>query len=427
MGMAMAEKILARASGRSVVSPGEFVVGRVDLALLHDIFAANVFDLLHGAGVPAVWDPTRVAVVIDHLVPAPSAAAAAVHRRIRGYVRELRIASFFDAGAGICHQLVAERGLIRPGQLLLGTDSHTTTAGALGAGGTGIGTSEMAFVLATGELWLQVPSTIRIALTGRLRAGVMWKDVILALAGRLGADGAQYRALEFGGLGAGGADLAGRLTMSNMAVELGAKFGLFPADDTTLSHLRARGVNADPFGPDPDAEYERTVVVQLDTLEPQVALPHTVDNVRPVGEVEGTLIDQAFIGSCTSGRLEDLRVAAQILAGRRISPTTRLLVGAASREIERRAAREGLLETLLAAGALLLPVGCGPCFGGHGGLLAAGERCIGSHNRNFPGRMGSPTAEIYLGSPATVAASALYGRITDPRRVIGAAATRVAG
>ncbi len=425
MGMTMAEKILARASGRSAVSAGEFIVGRVDMALMHDIFAAGVFDLLRNAGISSVWDRTRVVVVIDHLVPAPSAAAAEVHHRIRGHVRDFGIAHFLDAGSGICHQLVAEQGLARPRELLLGTDSHTTTAGALGVGGTGIGTSEMAYVLATGELWFQVPPAILVELTGRLAGGVMWKDAILALAGRLGADGAQYRALEFGGPAVSDADLAGRLSMSNMAVELGAKFGLFPADDATLSYLSHRGVDAEPFGPDPDAKYERIVEMRLETLDPQVALPHSVDNVKPVGDVEDIPIDQAFIGSCTNGRLEDLRIAGQILAGRHVHPHTRLLIAAASREIEQQAAREGLLEMLLAAGAMILPTGCGPCFGGHQGLLAAGERCIGAHNRNFVGRMGSPQAEIFLASPATVAASALYGRITDPRRVIEPAAAGV--
>ncbi len=426
MGMTMAEKILSRAAGRSAVSPGEFVVGRVDLALLHDIFAAGVFDMLRDAAIPSVWDRTRVVVVIDHLVPAPSAAAATLHHRIRGHVRDFGIAQFLDAGTGICHQLVAERGLALPGELLLGTDSHTTTAGALGIGGTGIGSSEMAYVLATGELWFQVPSTVRVAMSGRLRPGVMWKDVILALAGRIGADGAQYRALEFGGPAAADADVAGRLTMANMAVELGAKFGLFPADDLALSYLRGRGVAASRFGPDPDAAYERTVAMPLETLAPQVALPHAVDHVRPVAEVEDVAVDQAFIGSCTNGRLEDLRIAAQILRGRHVHPHTRLLVSPASRDVELQAAREGLLDALLAAGALLLPTGCGPCFGGHLGLLAPGERCIGTHNRNFPGRMGSSQAEIFLASPATVAASALYGRITDPRRVIEAAGARAA-
>jgi 3-isopropylmalate/(R)-2-methylmalate dehydratase large subunit len=418
MAMTMAEKLLARASGRSTVVPGQFVTATVDLALLHDIFAAPVFDILREAGVSSVWDRRRVMVVLDHLVPAPSPAAAEVHRRTRAYCRDFQVLHFFDAGVGICHQLVAEQGLARPGELLLGTDSHTTTAGALGIGGTGIGTSEMAYVLAAGELWLQVPATIRVHLSGRLAPGVMWKDVVLALAGQIGTDGAQYLALEFGGPSATEVDVAGRLTMANMAVELGAKFGLFPADAVTLAHFRRRGIDAEPFGPDPGARYMRTVGIDLDAMVPHVAAPPAVDNVKPVRAVEGTPIDQAFIGSCTNGRIEDLRVAAGILSGHHVHPRTRLLVAPASGEIERQAMAEGLLETLLGAGALLLPVGCGPCFGGHGGVLAPGERCIGTHNRNFPGRMGSPRAEIYLASPATVAASALRGHITDPRRLL---------
>jgi 3-isopropylmalate/(R)-2-methylmalate dehydratase large subunit len=416
--MTMAEKILARASGQPAVVPGQFVTGRVDVALLHDIFAVPVFELLRQSGFSSVWDSARVIVVLDHLVPAPSVAAAEVHRRIREFVRDFEILHFFDAGSGICHQLVAEGGLAQPGQLLLGTDSHTTTAGALGIGGTGIGTSEMAYVLATGELWFQVPPTIRVELTGRLSPGVGWKDVVLALAGRIGTDGAQYQALEFGGPAAADVDVSGRLTIANMAVELGAKFGLFAAAAATLAHYARRGIDVDPFGPDADARYARTVPIQLDVLGPQVALPHAVDNVKPVQAAEGTPVDQAFIGSCTNGRIEDLRIAAQILAGHRVHPRTRLLVAPASWEIERQAMSEGILQTLLDAGALVLPPGCGPCFGGHGGVLAAGERCIGTHNRNFPGRMGSPRAEIYLASPATVAASAVRGRITDPRPLL---------
>ncbi len=424
MGMTMAEKIFARASGLPAVVPGQFVTGRVDVALLHDIFAVPVFDMLRDADVSSVWDRRRVVAVLDHLVPSPSIAASEVHRRIRAYAVEFEILHFFEAGIGICHQLVAERGLARPGELLLGTDSHTTTAGALGIGGTGIGTSEMAYVLATGELWFRVPETVRVQLTGGLSPGVAWKDVVLALAGRIGTDGAQYQALEFGGPSAARVDVGGRLTIANMAVELGAKFGLFAADAAVRAHFHRRGIDVEEFGPDPDARYARTVPMYLDAIEPQVALPHAVDNVRPVGEVEGTPVDQAFIGSCTNGRVEDLRIAARVLAGHRVHPRTRLLVAPASAEIEREAMAEGVLQTLVDAGAMLLPAGCGPCFGGHGGVLAAGERCIGTHNRNFPGRMGSPRAEIYLASPATVAASAVRGRITDPRGLLRAASTR---
>jgi 3-isopropylmalate/(R)-2-methylmalate dehydratase large subunit len=416
--MTMAERILARACGRPEVSSGEFVVGRVDTALLHDIFAASAFALLRQAGLSSLWDPSRVVVVLDHLVPAPTAGAAEVHRQIRRDVDEFRVGHFFDAGVGVCHQVVVEEGLVRPGALVVGTDSHTTTAGAIGAGGTGIGTSEMAYVLATGSLWFQVPPAIHVDLEGALPPGVGWKDVALALAGRLGADGAQYRSLEFGGTALRDLDLSGRMTLANMAVEMGAKFGLVEVDESLAARLRGQGVGVDAFGPDPDARYERRVEVRLDRLDPQVALPPAVDRVVPVGEAEGIPVDQAFIGSCTNGRVDDLRAAAAILRGHRVHPQTRLLVAPASRRVLQQALAEGIVDDLVAAGALLLPPGCGPCFGGHQGLLGPGERCIGSHNRNFLGRMGSPQADIYLASPATVAASALRGRITDPRRVL---------
>ncbi len=415
--MTLAEKILARAAGRERVAPGEFVVATVDLALVHDIFAVPVFDAFRELGRERVFDPARVAVVIDHLVPAPTTAAALVHRRIREHVAALGIRRFFDAGSGICHQLLPEAGLVAPGMLVVGTDSHTTTHGALGAAGTGIGTSEMVYVLATGRLWFRVPETLRVDLSGSLPPLVGWKDVVLHLAGRLGSDGAQYRSLEFAGPAAEGVDLAGRLTMCNMAVELGAKFGLFAADAVTASYLAARGAEAEPLAPDPDARYLAAHPLDLSSLEPQVALPGAVDRVHPVGEVEGIEIHQAFLGSCTNGRLEDLEEAATVLRGQRVARGVRLLVAPASRDVYREAARRGVLAVLVEAGATILPPGCGPCFGGHGGLLAPGERCIGSHNRNFAGRMGSPEAEIYLASPATVAASAVAGRIADPRAV----------
>jgi 3-isopropylmalate/(R)-2-methylmalate dehydratase large subunit len=417
-GMTIAEKILARAAGRDRVSPGEFIDAEIDLALIHDIFAAQVFDHVREAGVEQLFDPDRVVVVIDHLVPAPSALAADLHRQTREHVRSYGVESFYDAGEGICHQLLAERGHARPGALVVGTDSHTTTAGALGAAGTGIGTSEMAYVLATGSLWFRVPETIRLDLIGRLGDAVSWKDVILHIAGRLRADGAQYAAIEFAGPGAAEASVSSRLTACNMAVEIGAKFGLFPADRITSDFLVAAGQPpAEPLGPDADAVYAAVHEVNLSDLGPQVALPHEVDHVRPVDEVVGAPIDQAFLGSCTNGRLDDLEAAAEILFGRHVAPGVRLLVAPASRRILQEAMSRGVIATLVDAGATLLPPGCGPCFGGHGGLLSAGERCIGTHNRNFPGRMGSADAEIYLASPATVAASALAGRIADPRDV----------
>ncbi|MFQ5524418.1 MAG: 3-isopropylmalate dehydratase large subunit [Acidimicrobiia bacterium] len=417
-GMTLAEKILARASGREKVSAGEFVVADIDLAMTHDIFAARIFDTLATLGIDKVFDPDRVVVVIDHLVPAPSAEAAETHQRIREHIARQGISAFYDAGEGICHQLLPERGHVRPGMLIVGSDSHTTTYGALGAGGTGIGTSDMVYVMATGRLWFRVPETLRFELSGQLLSRVSWKDVILFLAGRFGADFAQYKAMEFGGPAAGEADMAGRLTVSNMALEMGAKFGLFPADEVTASYLAERGVeDLASFTPDSDARYEAIYEIDLSGLIPQIALPSEVDRVSPVEEVEGVAIQQAFIGSCTNGRIEDLRAAATILEGRRIAPGVRLLVAPASHRVLEEAVESGVLTTLVEAGASVLAPGCGPCFGGHGGLLAPRERCIGTHNRNFIGRMGSPDAEIFLASPETVAASALAGSITDPRKV----------
>jgi 3-isopropylmalate/(R)-2-methylmalate dehydratase large subunit len=302
--------------------------------------------------------------------------------------------------------------------LIVGSDSHTTTYGALGAGGTGIGTSDMIYALATGRLWFRVPETLRFELSGDLQPWVSWKDVILYLAGRFGADFAQYKAMEFGGPAAESSDMSSRLTVANMAVEMGAKFGMFAADWVTAAYLQERGVeDVAPFAPDPDAAYEAIHEVDLSELAPQVSLPHEVDKVRPVEEVEGLAIQQAFIGSCTNGRIEDLRAAASVLRGRRVAPGVRLLVVPASHRVLEEAVASGILTSLIEAGASVLAPGCGPCFGGHGGLLGPGERCIGTHNRNFPGRMGSPDAEIFLASPATVAASAVAGAIADPREL----------
>ncbi len=418
MGMTLAERILARAAGRESVTAGEFIVADIDLALLHDIFAAQVFDLLRDVGVDNVLEPDQTVVVIDHLVPAPSAEAAAIHQRIREHVSRLGITAFYDAGEGICHQLLPERGHVRPGMLIVGTDSHTTTYGALGAGGTGVGTSDMVYALATGRLWFRVPETIRFELTGDLLPAVSWKDVILYLAGRFGADVGQYRAIEFAGPAAAKADMSSRLTVANMALEMGAKFGLFAADEVTDAYLRDHGgTGAGPFEPDPDASYEAVHEISLSGLPPQVAMPHEVDRVGPVSDVEGLTINQAFIGSCTNGRIEDLQAAAEVLDGQHIAPEVRLLVVPASRSVLQEAMRSGVLASLVDAGASVLAPGCGPCFGGHGGLLGPGERCIGTHNRNFIGRMGSAEAEIYLASPATVAASALVGQIADPRQM----------
>ena len=418
MGMTLAERILAKAAGLDHVKAGEFVVADIDLALLHDIFAAQVFDILGEVGVDGVFAPGQTVVVIDHLVPAPTPEAAATHQRIREHVSRLGINAFYDAGEGICHQLLPERGHVRPGMLIVGTDSHTTTYGALGAGGTGIGTSDMVYALATGRLWFRVPETLRFEFTGSLMNAVSWKDVILYLAGRFGADVAQYRAMEFGGSAVTEADMSSRLTVSNMALEMGAKFGLFAADEVTDAYLRDHGVTGTGlFEPDPDAVYEAVYEIPLSDLPPQISLPSEVDRVSPVEAVQGLSINQAFIGSCTNGRIEDLRAAAEVLDGQQVAPGVRLLVAPASQRVLQEAVNTGVLASLVDAGASVLAPGCGPCFGGHGGLLGPGERCIGTHNRNFIGRMGSAQAEIFLASPATVAASALFGRIQDPRHV----------
>ena len=418
MGSTLAEKIMARAAGRDSVAAGEFVVADIDLAMVHDIFAASVFDALMERGGGKVFDPDKTVVVVDHLVPAPTPEAADIHRRIREHVATLGIDAFYDSGEGICHQLLPERGHVEPGMLLVGSDSHTTTHGALGAAATGIGTSDMVYVMATGRLWFRVPETIRYHLDGALAPGVAWKDLILHLAGRFGADSAQYRAMEFGGPGVAGAEMEGRLTVANMGVEMGAKFAIFPSDDITAAYLAERGIHdMERLQPDPDATYEAVHEINLSTLTPQVALPPDIDNVESVEDVGDIEIHQAFLGSCTNGRIEDLRSAAAVMKGHQLAPGVRMIVAPASRSILLQAIEEGVIETLVESGATILAAGCGPCFGGHGGLLAPGERCIGTHNRNFVGRMGSPGAEIYLASPATVAASAIAGRIADPREV----------
>lgn len=414
MGHTLAEAILSRAAGYPVRA-GEFATCRVDFCLVHDIFAGTLFDTLEGLGINQLWDPDRVAVVLDHFSPAPTAAVASLHRRIREGAQRFGVRHFFDTGQGVCHQLLVETRLVKPGMLVVGTDSHTTTYGAVAAAGTGIGTSEMAYAIATGTLWFQVPHTIRCELVGRLQPAVSWKDLILHLLGSYGSEFAQYRAVEFAGEAVAAVDLAGRMSVANMAVEAGAKFCFFPPDGVTRQFYQEDGTGWPQ--PDPGAVYERTVSVDLSSLEPLVALPHRVDHVRPVREVQGLPVEQAFVGSCTNGRVEDLEEAARYLRGRKVHPRTRLLVGPASRAVYEEASRKGVLADLVAAGAVILPPGCGPCFGGHLGLVGDGERCIGTHNRNFQGRMGSPRAEIYLASPATVAASAVCGHITDPREV----------
>jgi len=416
-GQTMAEKILARHAGKARVEPGQIVDAAVDVALSHEMLGSRVFPHLEEAGVDRLWDPSRVVVALDHWAPAPTVEAATIHQRVRESVRRYGIHHLYEVGEGICHQVLAEHGHLRPGELLVGTDSHTTTSGAFGVFATGIGATDMAVVLATGRLWFRVPESTRIEISGRLADKVMSKDISLAVLGQLGGGGGEYRSIEFLGEDVYRLSLDARMTLTNMAAECGAKAALIPPDAQVEEYVRTR--TTVPFAsvkPDPDATYAQTLRVDVTKLAPQVALPPLPTKVVPIGMAAGTRIDQAFLGSCTNGRLEDLRVAAAIVKGRRAAIGVRFLVIPASREVYRNALQEGLIKILVDAGATIGPPTCGPCFGGHCGVLGPKEVCISTTNRNFRGRMGSPDAQVYLASPATVAASALTGHITDPRQ-----------
>jgi homoaconitate hydratase family protein len=416
MSMTMAEAILARAANRDTVAPNDFVTAELDKVVVHEALALVAMNL-QKTGITKIWDPDRVIVALDHYVPAPTARTAKIHHMVRQAVAAFGISHFYDISGGVAHQVMVEKGHVIPGNLIVGTDSHTCTYGALGAAACGIGTSEMAYVLATGNLWFRVPETIRYIFSGTLTSPVTAKDVILKIAGDHGADFAQYKSLEFCGPGAASISLSGRLTISNMAVEVGAKFGFFQPDEQVDALLpeMAKGQHSLSF--DPESDVSAVYRFDLTSLEPQVAQPHSVDNVMPVSALDEVPVQQAVLGSCTNGRLEDLALAVEIIDGRKINPHTRLLVAPASTEVYRQAMKAGILERLIDAGAVILTPGCGPCFGGHQGLLAEGETCISSTNRNFKGRMGSDASQIYLASPATVAASAVCGKITDPRKM----------
>lgn len=418
MGKTFAEKILSLKSGLGDVSPGQIVEVRPDMTMSHD-FAANVIRSFRAMGAGRVWDAERVFICLDHRVPPDSVVEANNHQLIRLFCREQGVRAFFDAGTGISHQVMVEKGYALPGEVVVGTDSHACSYGAVSAFATGIGETEMAFVWATGRLWLRVPATIRIELEGGWSRGVFAKDVMLALLARLGADGAGYRALEFHGSTASAMTISERFTLANMAVEMGAKIGFFPFDATTERYLAGRAQHPYfPIYPDPDARYEQVVRLAVEQVEPMVALPGSEDRGVPVSQVRGLAIHQAFLGSCTNARADDLAIAARILKGRQVHPNVRLLVVPASRAEGVAAMRNGDLAILAEAGATILPSGCAVCFGGHQGVLADGERCISSSNRNSPGRMGNRTAEIYLASPATVAAAAVAGEIVDPRELL---------
>jgi 3-isopropylmalate/(R)-2-methylmalate dehydratase large subunit len=412
----MAEKVFSQKVGRTV-RPGEYLTVPIDGALLHEAFAFSGMKMMK-AGVDKVWDPKKVVVLFDHYVPAPTERMAAAHMMIRQLVDSAGIEYFYGEREGVGHQVMMEMGHVHPGALIVGTDSHTCTYGAPGVAATGIGTTEMAYVLARGELYFRVPETIRIELKDDLPPRVAPKDIILSIASRFGTEMALYQAIEYSGDGASNLSMDGRMTICNMSVELGAKFGFFEADERALDYLEGRLQDKpQPLAADPGAEYKSTEEIELGNLEPLVACPHSVGNVKPAKELQGTTIQQAVLGSCTNGRIEDLQAAAEILKGHSVAPSTRMYVYPASRRIYLEAVRTGLVEILSEAGAIICNPGCGPCFGAHLGLLGPGEAGISSTNRNFKGRMGSAEAEIYLASPATVAASAILGTITDPREV----------
>ena len=414
MGQTFAEKILARHSGKRQVKPGEIVEVTPQVALSHDNTAAIV-GIFQRMGGNKVFNPQMHAIFLDHAAPAPTSKHAENHRIIRDFVREQRISNFFDVGRGICHQVLVEEGLALPGEIVLGSDSHTPHAGVMGVFGAGIGRSEMASIWAVGTLWLRVPESLKIIVNGKLPAWVTPKDLALKIVGDLGADGALYMSVEWHGDVIADMNLSERATLPNMAAEMGAKNSYIPPDGKTLSYLSDRARHDfDPVLPDSDAAYLQVLEIDAGVLEPMIACPHTVDNVKPLSEVAGTKVDQVFLGTCTNGRLEDLASAAEILRGRKLSPGTRMIIIPASSEILLEALHKGYVEDFINAGALVESPGCGPCMGNHLGVPAPGEVTISTANRNFQGRMGTKESEIYLASPAVAAASAVAGKIAHP-------------
>lgn len=411
----IAQKLLARKSGKLKVSVGEIVNVEPDLVMSHDN-AGLVIKQFKEIGLKKVWNPDKIVIPLDHRAPAESEKTATAHKSIRMFVKEQNIRNFYDIKEGICHQVVVEKGHILPGELAVGTDSHTTSYGCLGALSTGIGATEMAVVWATGKIWLRVPESIKIVVNGNLPKGVYAKDVILHIIGQLTVEGANYKSVEFYGETIESMSISERFTMCNLSMEMGAKFAVVPFDKTTKKYLSA--VTKKKYLPifsDKNAIFEKEYEFNVSGLEPQIACPHNVDNVKPIREVKGIKIDQVVLGSCTNGRLDDLEIAAKILKGKKVHPEVRMLVLPATRSIYLQAMKKGYLKAFIEAGAVVLNPGCGPCLGAHEGILAAGEKCLATTNRNFKGRMGSPDSEVYLASPATAAASTLKGEITDPR------------
>ncbi|AOQ25220.1 2,3-dimethylmalate dehydratase large subunit [Moorella thermoacetica] len=420
MGMTITEKILAAHAGLKAVEPGQLINAKVDLALGNDITAPLAIQEFKKLGVKKVFDPERVVLVPDHFTPAKDIKSAEQAKILRDFAREQGLTHYFEIGRmGIEHCLLPEAGLVGPGDLVIGADSHTCTYGALGAFATGVGSTDLAAAMATGELWFKVPETILFRYHGKLKPWVGGKDLILYTIGRIGVDGARYMAMEFTGEAITNLSMEGRFTMANMAIEAGGKNGIFPVDEKTVEYIRGR-LERDYriYQSDPDARYAREIDIDASKIEPQVALPHLPENARSVKEIGEIKIDQVVIGSCTNGRLEDLRVAAQILKGQKVHPEVRLIVIPGTQQIYAAALAEGLIATFIEAGAAVSTPTCGPCLGGHMGILAKGERALATTNRNFVGRMGHPESEVYLAGPAVAAASAVKGRIAAPEEVV---------
>ncbi|MBI4187297.1 MAG: 3-isopropylmalate dehydratase large subunit [Chloroflexi bacterium] len=418
--MTLVEKILAAHCGRKEVKPGELLNVRVDLVLANDITAPIAIREFHRIGVDRVFNPQKVVIVPDHFVPNKDIASAEQAKLVREFALEQGLVYFEVGQGGIEHVLLPERGLVAPGDVVIGADSHTCTYGAVGAFATGMGSTDIAAAMATGDIWMKVPPTIQLVYHGHLGDWVGGKDLILHTIGHIGVDGALYSALEFTGEAAEALSMDGRFTMANMAIEAGAKAGIFKVDNKTQLYVKARGKRSYlVHEPDADAEYSQVIEFDVSSLEPQVALPHSPANVRPVSQVGNIELDQVVIGSCTNGRIEDLRIAARILRGRKVHPKVRCIIIPGSQQVFLDALIEEMIGTFIKAGAVVGPPTCGPCLGGHMGVLAAGERCLSTTNRNFIGRMGSPKSEVYLSGPAVAAASAVMGRIASPEEVLG--------
>lgn len=421
----IAEKILARASGKGEVEAGEIVMADIDIAMIHDLTGPLAVESFNKIGTEKVWDSSKIVIPFDHQVPADSLDSANNHIFMRNFVKEQNIEHFYDVNEGVCHQVLPEKGHVLPGTLIVGADSHTCTYGAFGAFATGIGSTDMAMVLSTGQLWFKVPETIQFNINGSLKENVSAKDVILHIIGQVGADGSTYKSCEFIGETISNMTMSDRMVLSNMAIEMGGKTGLMEPDAKTYDYLKDRVsgenksrlkafIEKSNLKTSPDSASLETVDIDVNNLEPQIACPHNVDNVKPASELGDVELDQVFIGSCTNGRIEDLRDAAKILKGNKIANGLRMLVIPASRETYLQALDEGLLKIFVEAGALISQPCCGPCLGGHTGLIGPGEVSLSTSNRNFKGRQGSPEGEVYLSSAKVAATSAIEGRIAVP-------------